>query len=253
MKIKLLIFYSIVFGFLSQNGFAQDQTVSGTITDAQSGMPLPGVTVVEKGTNNGTASDIDGNYSIDVPSEAVLVFSMVGFGSYEVEVGQQTNIDVQLSEDMESLNEVVVTALGIKRETKALGYAMSEVDGEELVQTNTINPVRGLQGKVAGVSIGASDGGLFGNSKIQIRGVSSLNSSNNQPIFVIDGVILDNNVSNESPDWASNANDYGNILKNLNPDDYESVSILKGAAATALYGSRGINGVILIETKSGAR
>lgn len=252
MKIKLFILFGFALGLFSQDIIAQDQTISGTISDAQSGMPLPGVTVVEKGTMNGSVSDMDGKYFIDVPSDAVLVFSMVGFTTKEITVGQQRTIDVQLETDVQALEEVVVTALGIKRETKKLGYAMSEVEGEELSETNTINPVRGLQGKVAGVSIGASDGGLFGNSKIQIRGVSSLNSSNNQPIFVIDGVILDNSVSNNSPDWASSSDDYGNILKNLNPDDYESVSILKGAAATALYGSRGINGVILIQTKDGS-
>lgn len=129
---------------------------------------------------------------------------------------------------------------------------MTEVKGEELAKTNTVNPVSALQGESAGVSIGASDGGLFGNAKIQVRGVSSLNSSNNQPIFVVDGVILENNISGKSADWETSADDFGNILKNLNPDDYKSVSVLKGAAATALYGSRGINGVVLIETKNGA-
>ncbi|MCX2838535.1 SusC/RagA family TonB-linked outer membrane protein [Salinimicrobium sp. MT39] len=252
MKIKLFILFGFALGLFSQNMVAQDQAISGTITDAQNGMPLPGVTVVEKGTMNGAVTDMDGNYMIDVPSDAVLVFSMVGFTTREITVGDQSTIDVQLTADVQALEEVVVTALGIKRETKKLGYAMSEVEGGEISKTNTVSPVRGLQGKVAGVSIGSSDGGLFGNSKIQIRGISSLNSNNNQPIFVIDGVILENSVADEAADWSASANDYGNILKNLNPDNYESVSVLKGAAATALYGSRGINGVVIIQTKDGS-
>ena len=142
----------------------------------------------------------------------------------------------------------------MKREEKALGYAVTEVKGDELKAANTISPVAALQGKVAGVEISGSDGGLFGGTKIQIRGASTL-SSNNQPIYVVDGVILDNGVSgNTTADWdagANNASDYGNELKNLNPDDFETVSVLKGAAATALYGSRGLNGAVVITTKSG--
>ncbi|WP_289602726.1 SusC/RagA family TonB-linked outer membrane protein, partial [Parabacteroides goldsteinii] len=144
----------------------------------------------------------------------------------------------------------VVTALGMKRSEKALGYAVTELKGDEL-KTNAINPVASLQGKVAGVEIASSDGGMFGATKIQIRGASTLNG-NNQPIYVVDGVILSNDLSGTgSSDWDSNANDYGNMLKNLNPDDFETVSVLKGAAATALYGSRGLNGAVVITTKSG--
>ncbi|MFC4097295.1 SusC/RagA family TonB-linked outer membrane protein [Euzebyella saccharophila] len=233
------------------NNSTYQSSISGIVSDDQ-GVPLPGVNVVEKGTSNGTSTDFDGNYEIQVADNATLVFSALGFKTIERAVNGNSNVNVTLEEDTEQLGEVVVTALGIKREQKALGYAMTEVKGEELAETNTVNPVQALQGKAAGVSIGGSDGGLFGNSKIQIRGVSTLNSNNNQPVFVIDGVFLDNSVSNESADWAGSANDYGNILKNLNPDDYKSVSVLKGAAATALYGSRGINGVVLIETKDGS-
>ncbi|PCH75971.1 MAG: SusC/RagA family TonB-linked outer membrane protein [Flavobacteriaceae bacterium] len=231
----------------------QAQTVTGTITDAIDGSPLPGVNVIIKGTSNGVSANFDGEYSIDLSgTKAVLVFTYMGYKAQEVAVNGKAVINVALEQSAESLNEVVITALGIKRETKKLGFAMTEVKGEELTKTNAINPVLALQGKSAGLSIGASDGGLFGNSKIQIRGVSSLNSSNNQPIFVIDGVILENETSGAS-EWAASSNDYGNILKNLNPDDYKSISVLKGAAATALYGSRGINGVILIQSKDGAK
>ncbi len=160
-------------------------------------------------------------------------------------------LNVTLQEDSQALEEVVVTALGLKREEKALGYAVTEVKGDELKTANTISPVAALQGKVAGVEISQSDGGIFGAAKIQIRGASTM-GTNNQPIYVVDGVILDNEISgNDDLNWGANSSDYGNELKNLNPDDFETVSVLKGAAATALYGSRGLNGAVVITTKSG--
>ncbi|WP_236980802.1 SusC/RagA family TonB-linked outer membrane protein [Membranihabitans maritimus] len=228
------------------------QTVSGVVTDAESGEPIIGASVLETGTdNNGTVTDFEGKYTLDLQTEnPTLIVSYVGFQSQEIQYNGQGNINVQLASGL-ALDEVVVTALGIKRETKALGYAMTELDGRELSLVNTVNPVEALQGKSAGLSIGVSDGGLFGNNKIQLRGVSVLNSGNNQPIFVIDGVIIQPGVSNASADWSASANDFGNILKNLNPDNIESVSVLKGAAATALYGSRGINGAIVIKNKDG--
>ena len=249
-KIHYLLMFALL---LFINGvMAQNKTVTGKVTD-DSGVPLLGVNVLEKGTLNGTSTDFDGNYTINVSSDSsTLEFTSIGYILQSIVVSGRSAINVVLAEDAEQLGEVVVTALGIKRETKAIGYAMTELKGEELARTNTVNPVLAMQGKSAGVDIGASDGGLFGNSKIQIRGVSTLNSNNNQPIFVIDGVILENGTSGASADWNASANDYGNILKNLNPDDYKTISVLKGAAATALYGSRGINGVVLIETKDGS-
>ena len=225
-------------------------TVNGTVTD-QNGEPIPGVNVVVVGTSTGTITDVDGRYSIQTEEDGALKFSFIGFNTKTIEVQGQSNIDVTLQEETLGLDEVVVTALGIKRETKKLGYGMTEVEGEDVASVNTVNTTDALQGKSTGLTIGSSDGGLFGNSKIQVRGVSVLNSKNNQPIYVVDGVILDNPVSDASADWAASANDFGNQLKNLNPDDFESVSVLKGAAATALYGSRGINGAIVITTKSG--
>jgi iron complex outermembrane receptor protein len=228
-------------------------SVSGTVVAESDGIGLPGVSVSEKGTGNGVLTDVDGKYTIKVGSEnGTLVFSFVGMTTKEEPVNSRSVIDVRLSSKDIGLDEVVVTALGIKRETRKLGYGMTEVKGEELAIANTTNPVQALQGKSTGLSIGASDGGLFGNSKIQIRGISVLNSNSNQPIFVVDGVIIDNAISNASADWDANANDFGNQLKNLNPDDFESVSVLKGAASTALYGSRGMNGAIVIKTKDGA-
>lgn len=227
------------------------QKVTGHVTGDDGG-GIPGVTVFEVGTSNGVITDYDGNYSIQVKnSSAVIRFSFVGMKIQEVAVNGKSTIHVVLESENIGIDEVVVTALGIKREAIKLGYAMTEVKGADLKQANTINPVQALQGKSAGLSIGQSDGGLFGNSKIQLRGVSIMNSGNNQPIFVVDGVILENGISTASADWDASANDYGNILKNLNPDDFETISVLKGAASTALYGSRGINGAIIIKTKDG--
>jgi len=245
---KIILIFAMCFTLLG-SAFAQ-QSVTGTVTDEE-GVGIPGVSIVLKGTSQGTITNIDGEYTINVPSDATIVFSFVGMRNVEEQVANRTVIDVTMVVDAVGIDEVVVTALGIRREAKALGYAMTEVAGAEIVQANTVSPVLALQGKSAGLSIGASDGGLAGNSKIQIRGVSVLNSNNNQPIFVIDGVIVENGISNASADWSGNANDFGSILKNLNPDDYESVSVLKGAAATALYGSRGINGAIVIKNKDG--
>lgn len=228
----------------------QSSKVSGTISDTMGA--VIGASVVEKGTTNGTITDFDGKFSLDVPKGATLVISYVGYVSKEIKYDGQATLNITLEEDVKKLDEVVVTALGLKRSEKALGYAVTEVKGDELKAANTISPVAALQGKVAGVEISQSDGGIFGATKIQIRGASTL-GTNNQPIYVIDGVILDNGTSgNDDLNWGDSANDYGNELKNLNPDDFETVSVLKGAAATALYGSRGLNGAIVITTKSGA-
>ncbi len=225
--------------------------ITGTVLD-QYGMGIPGVNVTVKGTTLGTITNIDGQFSLEVSANSVIVYSFIGFASQEVTVAPGASYNVTLQEDVMNVDEVVVTALGIKRETKKLGFAMTEVKGEDVASANTVSAVSALQGKGAGISIGGSDGGMFGNSKIQVRGVSVMNSSNNQPIFVVDGVILDNDIHEASADWNSSSNDFGNQLKNLNPDDFESVSVLKGAAATALYGSRGINGAVIIKTKDGA-
>ena len=232
----------------------QQETCTGIVKDA-TGETVIGASVIVKGTTNGTITGIDGDFTLsNVKKGDIIQISFVGYQTVEIPFKGQP-INVTLKDDTQTLEEVVVTALGLKREEKALGYAVTEVKGEALKAANTISPVAALQGKVAGVEISGSDGGLFGSTKIQIRGASTL-GSNNQPIYVVDGVILDNGVSgNTTADWGqggdNNANDYGNELKNLNPDDFETVSVLKGAAATALYGSRGLNGAVVITTKSG--
>ena len=226
----------------------QDGKVTGTVEDDFG--PVAGASVVVKGTTNGTITDMDGNFTLEgVKKGDIIQISFIGYATQDVAYNGEATLSVKLAEDTQKLDEVVVTALGMKRATKALGYAVTEMKGEDL-NTNVINPVSALQGKVAGVDISSGDGGLFGSSKILIRGASTL-GSNNQPIYVVDGVIMDNGVKNGDADWSTTDKDWGNELKNLNPDDFASVSVLKGAAATALYGSRGLNGAVVITTKSG--
>ena len=226
----------------------QSETATGVVKDG-TGETVIGASVIVKGTTNGTITDFDGNFSLpNVKKGDIIQVSFVGYQTFEA-AWEGTPMNITLKDDTQTLDEVVVTALGMKRSTKALGYAMTEMKGEDL-QNNAINPVSALQGKVAGVEISSGDGGLFGSSKILIRGASTL-GKNNQPIYVVDGVILDNSVKQGDADWSTSDTDWGNELKNLNPDDFETVSVLKGAAATALYGSRGLNGAVVITTKSG--
>ena len=223
-------------------------TVRGTVKDA-AGNGVIGASVMVQGTQNGAIVNMDGSFSLSgVKTGDVLEVSCIGYAPQTI-TWTGGPVNVVLAEDAEMLEGTVVTALGIRRDQKALGYAVTEIKSDQL-NPNLINPVSALQGKVAGVEINASDGGMFGRNKILIRGASTL-GKNNQPIFVVDGIILDNDVVDPSADWDADNLDYGNSLKNLNPDDFESVSILKGAAATALYGSRGLNGAIIITTKSG--
>ncbi len=246
---NLFIRLSLVFALLGAGLFSYAQTtVRGTVKDA-AGNGVVGASVMVQGTRNGAIVDIDGAFALPgVKSGDVLEISCIGYASQTL-TWTGGPVNVVLAEDSEMLEGTVVTALGIRRDQKALGYAVTELKGEEL-NTNVINPVSALQGKVAGLEISGSDGGMFGSSKIIIRGASTL-SGNNQPIYVVDGVILDNAYKNGDADWSTTDRDWGNELKNLNPDDFESVSVLKGAAATALYGSRGLNGAVVITTKSG--
>lgn len=246
--------FSICFLLCSLTTFAQNLTVTGKVVD-KNNETIIGATIIVVGVpGQGTTTDFDGNYTLpNVAPDASLQFSYVGMKTQVVPVNGRKTIDVVMTDDTEMLEEVVVTALGMKRAQKALGYAVTEVKGDEIKEANTINPVSALQGKVAGVDIKGTDGGMFGGAKIQIRGASTL-GGNTQPIYVVDGVILDNSTSgNTDLNWGADANDYGNALKNLNPDDFETVSVLKGAAATALYGSRGLNGAVVITTKGGGK
>src|SRR5690554_2315081 len=229
-------------------GQAQQQIVSGNITSLDDGTPLPGVTVILKGTTQGTSSDFDGNYSINVPTTgSVLVFSYIGFSTIEVPVGGRSTINVAMETSAESLDEVVVTALGIKRAEKSLGYSVENVAGEELTRVAQENVLNSLSGKVAGVTLN-STGGAGSSVSMVIRGATSL-SSDNQPLFVIDGVPVANSLNNIGGFGGDNRVDYGNAISDLDPNSIEDVSILKGPSAAALYGSRAGNGVVLITTK----
>ncbi len=225
-------------------GFCQQKTIRGILTDA-SNAPVAGASITVKGTARGTLSDAAGNFSILAAPSDVLVVSAVGSETKELTVGNSTSVNIQLAQATADLGGVVVTALGISKQRRQLGFSVTELKGSEIARTNEINPINALQGKVAGVQIDQGAGGLFGNSKIVIRGNSTL-GTNNQPIFVIDGVIMDNGT------FGGTGRDFGNDFKNLNPEDFESISVLKGSAAAALYGSRAINGVILITTKKGS-
>ena len=214
--------------------------------------PLPGVNVIIKGTSNGTVTDIDGTFSLSVPDEnSILVFSFIGLVNLEVVVGNQSNIEVVMQEDSRQLSEVVVTALGIQREERSLGYSVQNINTNGIEEARETNFVNALQGKVAGVQIAGANGNIGGSSRILIRGASSV-SGNNQPLFVVDGTPIDNsNFNSDDTQKANGGIDYGNAAQDINPDDIASVSILKGPSAAALYGSRAANGVILITTKSG--
>ncbi len=246
---KLLNF--LVFVFLLSGGtiLAQSKTVSGTITD-ESGVPLPGASVILEGTNIGVSSDFDGKYTIDLSNDGTLVFSMLGFQNQKISsIGQKT-INVILLSSLEALDEIVVTALGIKREKKALGYAVQEIDAEDLTAAANGNINTALQGKVAGVNI-TTTGGIGGNARLDLRGTSSL-IGDDKVLWVIDGVPFAADDTSDPEDLFGGISNGGGLL-DINPDDIESVSVLKGGQAAALYGSRGANGVVLITTKSGKK
>jgi TonB-linked SusC/RagA family outer membrane protein len=251
MNKKIHYFLMLVSFLCIQGIMAQGKTVTGTVSDADTGGPLPGINVVEKGTRNGTSTDFDGNYSISVSgSSAILVFSAIGYTEKEVAVGGQSSINVTLAENVELLGEVVVTALGIKKETKALGYSVTQVGSEEIATIKTPNAINSLQGKIAGVNITQNSTGAAGSSRVIIRGNNSL-TGGNQPLYVVDGIPIGNENNGAASLWGGN--DGGDGISSLNADEIESISVLKGGSAAALYGSRGGNGVILITTKSGSK
>ncbi len=245
---KIAFFLSIMFFMGSLIGNAQTKNITGTVTSSEDNQPIPGVSVSVKGTTLGTITNIDGLFELTVPQDAkTLVFSFVGMKNYEVEIGTQSTFNVKMETDVFGIDEVVVTALGISREKKGLGYAVQDVKGDELITAREPNVVNSLQGKLSGVQITNSSGNVGAGSRIIIRGMSTL-TGNNQPLFVVDGVPIINSYSDLG---SYSGTDYGNSSSDINPSDIENVSILKGANAAALYGSRAVNGVVLITTKSG--
>ncbi len=248
---RILPILMLLFTLTSLSG--QNVTVTGKVTGTDDGLPIAGVTVLQKGTTHGVVTDSDGNYSISVPVGSTLVFSFLGMQPQEIQVNDQRAINVALSATTTMMDEVVVTALGISRERKSLGYAVTEVSGSDVARVRDLNLVNSLAGRVSGVVVTQGTFGPGSSSRVIIRGNNSL-TGNNQPLYVVDGIPIDNTGYGS----ASSANageyskyDYGSGISDLNPEDIESMSILKGPNAAALYGSRAANGVILITTKKG--
>jgi TonB-dependent SusC/RagA subfamily outer membrane receptor len=244
LKAMLLCFFVV----MTHNLFAQN-VVTGSVKD-DTGQFLPGVSVVVKGTTTGTITDTDGKFSLSVPNNATLVLSFVGMNSKEVLVGTQRNFNISLTDKIIGMDEVVVTALGISREKKSLAYSVSEVKGTELSRGAGSNLIKSLDGRVSGVNFTSASSDPTSSVFVTIRGATSLNLSSStlsaQPLFVVDGIPLGTtSVDNK------NGADFGNLLSQLNPEDIESITVLKGASAGALYGSAAGNGVIMITTKSG--
>ena len=251
MKRKLIGMLTLFLVLVAQSILAQEKTISGTVTD-NNGLPLPGVNVVIKNTSTGTQTDFDGKYAISANEGDVLTFSYLGFANQNITVSSSDQINVQLEPDAAVLDEVVVTALGIERDKKSLGYSTQAVAGEEVTKVTTTNFMNSLSGKVAGLNV-RSTGTLGGSSNIVVRGYASI-TGNNQALFVIDGTPIINETNNTNDQRRGRGGyDYGNAAQDINPNDIASINILKGAAATALYGARGANGVIIIETKKGQK
>ena len=230
--------------------FAQQKTITGKVTDVDSGSEIPGVSVVVEETGQGTMTDLNGKYSITIEKteNLTLTFSYVGYVTQKILVGDKSTVNVKLKAETSQIEEVVVTALGIKREKKALGYSASEINGDDLTEARESNILNSISGKIAGVQISKTAGGAGGSSRVVIRGNSSI-SGNNQALIVVDGIPIDNsNVG--SAGWLGGY-DYGDGISDINPDDIENITVLKGPNAAALYGSRAANGVIMITTKKG--
>ncbi len=245
VKRGVLLIPLLLFGWV----WIQAQTVTGKIVDRSSGDPLVGVTVMEEGTKNATVSDVDGMFAIRLTSGATarLTFSYVGYNTVTLNYAGSNLMNVSM-EAGAALSEVVVTALGIRRESKKLGYSVTQVEGESLTQAREINIANALVGKVAGLNVSSLVSGPGGSSRITLRGNTSI-SGDNQPLFVVNGIPMDNSNLGSAGLWGGA--DFGDGISSINPDDIESMTVLKGASASALYGFRAKNGVILITTKSG--
>lgn len=229
----------------------QSGRVTGVVEDELG--PVAGASVLVKGTTNGTMTDMDGKFTLEnVKTGDIIQISFLGFATQDIPYTGQTSLTVHLKEDAQALDEVVVTALGMKRDKKALGYAMQELKGDELLASREPNLANSLSGKISGLQIVRSSNGVGGSSKIVLRGNNSLTGSN-QPLIVVDGTPMDNFTGGVDDVWGNSGADMGNGLSDINPEDIESMTVLKGASAAALYGSRAGNGVILITTKSGRK
>lgn len=249
-KRSFLVVVMFLIGMFLTSLYAQTHTVTGLVVDKELGEPLIGVNVLVKGTVNGTVTDLDGKYSIEASNSDVLVFSYVSMKSVEETVGSRSVINVSMSSDAELLSEVVVTAMGIKRQSETLTYSAQTVGGKDVNDIKSVNMINSLQGKSAGLSITPNSTGAGGSAKIQFRGSKSINGSN-QPLIVIDGVPVMNTVSTDQVNGNyGGQRDGGDVMSTINPDDIASITLLKGASAAALYGAVAANGAIMITTKS---
>jgi TonB-linked SusC/RagA family outer membrane protein len=249
---KLLLISTVLFFALIGQVAAQTRQVTGKVTSSEDGSPVPGVNISVKGTNKGTITSGDGAFQISVGNGSSLTFSSVGYTAQTISVGSQSVINVQLVPSTATLTEVVVTALGVSRDKKSLGYSSQEVKGDAVSTAKESNFINSLSGKVSGVEIKRNNN-MGASTNIVVRGFKSL-TGNNQALFVVDGVPVDNsNTTSTNTATGRGGYDYGNAASDINPDDIASINILKGAAATALYGSRAANGVVMITTKKGAK
>ncbi|RWX02310.1 SusC/RagA family TonB-linked outer membrane protein [Flavobacterium cerinum] len=248
MKTKLRVLLTLLTALMMQISFAQQRTVSGTVKD-DGGFPIPGVNVVVKGTTNGTQTDIDGKFNIQAAPTDVLVFSYIGMKTREMPAISST-LNISLSDEATQLEGVVVTAFGIKRNPKDLGYSVSSVKSADVTENSEPDLIRSLNGKVPGVNVNVSTGVAGASNQITIRGISSL-TGNTQPLIVVDGVVYSNNQVTTS-NMVEGGGGYENALSTLDPNNIASINVLKSTAASALYGSRAMNGVIVITTKSGS-
>lgn len=233
-----------------KNEVIANKVVTGKVVD-EKGLPLPGVSIKVKGSGTGTVSDINGGFSINVADDAVLVVSFIGYETQEISVAGKSSINITMQASSKNLNEVVVSALGIKKEERKLGYSVTTVGGDDFNKVKETNVAASLEGRVSGLQISGTNGGPGSSVRVQLRGVTSQSSGSSSPLFVINGVPMDNTQRGASGEWGGA--DYGDGIANINPDDIESMTVLKGQSASALYGSRAANGVILITTKGGKK
>lgn len=246
---KNLLLISFLF-LVALTATAQKRMISGIVLEKETNDPIPGASVIEKGTGNGTVTSVAGEFNLSVSEKATITVSFIGKVPQAIEVGEASNYKIFLENSSEQIDDVVVTALGIKREKKVLGYSVQDVAGDQIAETNPNNVVEALSGKIAGAQIVTSSGQVGSSSTIKIRGNKSFSGSN-EPLFVVDGTPIMNSIT--SAMTSTTYTDFGNAAMDIDPSNIESVSVLKGASAAALYGSRAANGVILITTKKGAK
>ena len=230
------------------------QKVSGVVTSDEDGQPIPGVTVIVKGTTKATITTIDGNYEVDANEGETIIFSLVGYLRQEIKASKGTSkLDVKMGAGVSKLDEVIVTGMGIEKSKRQTGFSSQTVQGKELAEVNRENVIDGLQGRVAGLTINSTGGAPGSSSQIILRAATSF-SQDNQPLFVVDGVPINNRTFNQGALVSDRPNrdlDYSSPIADINPNDIESINVLKGPEASALYGFYGANGAIVITTKKG--